>query len=210
MRSALRQWCLIVSFINILLSTLCHSLPHSVPAPQSLSPPTKRNLLLRRDDDPFLGEDWAIALMENQAAFVPHNQAAAALSDFYTSLLTIAQNPPTLPHQWLTHRIGRVMIIMHCDQIPLPWDLIVRFAQKMLDFTHRGYTSSYRMVFRHELYGYTITAVLSILDRDPENREGGECVVEEHGQINRSGIQQHQVCMRPPTVPGQGASGSGP
>ncbi len=65
------------------------------------------------------------------------------------------------------------------------------------------------MVFRHELYGYTITVTLSILDRDPENREVGECVVEEHGQINRSGTQQHQICMRPPAFPGQGASGSG-
>lgn len=208
MRFALPRCFLIGSVTSILLSTLWHALPYSAFTPQSLPPPTKRNLLLRRDDDPFLGEDWSIALMENHAAFIPHNQAAAALSNFYTSLLTIAQNPPTLPHQWLTHRIGRVMIIMHCDQIPLPWDLIVRFAQKMLDFTHRGYTSSYRMVFRHELYGYTITVTLSILDRDPEDREGGECVVEGHGQINRSGIQQHRICMRPPTVPGQGASGS--
>lgn len=69
------------------------------------------------------------------------------------------------------------------------------------------------MIFRHTLLGYTITVTMSILDHDPEDGGAGSCVPEEHGQINQSGIQQHQICVRPPNFPGpggQGGSGSGP
>ncbi|CAO1603148.1 hypothetical protein XANCAGTX0491_006740 [Xanthoria calcicola] len=206
-----RLW-LIYSITNLLLTTVSHALPRPNLPTQPVHRNTKRNFLLRRDDEEgFLGGDWEVAVMENHAAYVPHQEAAAALADFYTSLRTIAQFPLTLPNHWLVHRIGRVMIIFHSSSIVIPWELIVRFAEGMLNFTHLGYTCSYLMVFRHVLLGYTITVTLAILDHDPGDEGPGSCVLEEHGQINSSGIQQHQICLRPPSFPGsgQGPGGSG-
>ncbi|KAL8807203.1 MAG: hypothetical protein Q9182_000885 [Xanthomendoza sp. 2 TL-2023] len=127
--------------------------------------------------------------MDNLRSYLPHQEAAAALTDFYTSLETVASYPATPPSHWLVHRVGRLGIIFHCSGIVLEWDLVKRFAAGMLDFTRRGYTSSYHMQFTHLTYGFIISISFAILDPDPEPE--GNCVNEEHGQVNESGIHQH-------------------
>ncbi|KAL8668393.1 MAG: hypothetical protein Q9168_006976 [Polycauliona sp. 1 TL-2023] len=207
---AVRRLCLISSFTLLLLNTISHALPHNTPTVDPISQPRKRTPLHRRDETAFLGEDWEVALMQNHAAYIPHHLAAHDLADFYTSLLDLAQNPPAPPNHWLVHRIGRVMITFRCHDMFIFWELIIRFAEKMLDFTQRGYTCSYLMMFRHLTYGYTISVTLVILDQDPGPVPQEECVAEEHGQINQSGISQHRVCVRRPRFGdgGQGGSGS--
>ncbi|KAL8789405.1 MAG: hypothetical protein Q9213_001162 [Squamulea squamosa] len=204
------QWLWLSAFV-LSAFPIAVCLPHEPPVgqqQQAVRRNNKRNLLASRDDDAFLGDDWDIPTMENHVAYVPHERAAADLADFYTSLLTIATSPITPPNHWLLHGLGRVVILFDCTCMAIPWELIARFAQGMLEFTRRGYTSSYRMQFRHVTLDCTITVMMSILDHDPEDI--ANCVApEEHGQINQSGIQQHQICMRPPSFPDPG-QGSGP
>ncbi|KAL8991747.1 MAG: hypothetical protein Q9169_007687 [Polycauliona sp. 2 TL-2023] len=198
-----------ISIAILLLSTISHALPYSTQITQSIPKTHKTTLLHRRDDTAFLGEDWEIAQMQNNIAYTPHHLAAHDLTDFYTSLLTLAQFPSTPPNHWLIHRIGRVMITFQCHSIFIPWSLIQRFAERMLVFTERGYTSSYLMVFRHLQYGHTITVTLAILDQDPGPVPEAECVAEEHGQVNQSGISQHRVCVRRERFGDGGQGGSG-
>lgn len=203
-----RQWLVVCfTFLSFLSSILSYAFPHNGRMSQQTATQTvKHNFLVRRNDDPFLGEDWEIAAMDNLVAYQPHAEAAAALEDFYTSLQILAQYPISPADHWLIHQIGRVVISFQCPGMPLSWALIFRFANGMLEFTRRGYTGSYRMQFRHTTFGFTITVILSILP--PSAGNGNErCVVEEHGQVNHSGIQQHQVCVRLPLDPGRRGSG---
>ncbi|KAL9597568.1 MAG: hypothetical protein Q9219_005070 [cf. Caloplaca sp. 3 TL-2023] len=151
---------------------------------------------LYRRNDPFLGEDWEIATMENHEAYVPHESAARDLEDFYTSLQTVALHPIVQPGHYFVHRINRVLITFHCPGLRIPMHLILRFATKMLNFTRLGYTSSYTMQFRHAEYGFILTVIMTIDDPPPSGPQ--QCTFhEEHGEVNQSGIRQ--VCvLRPP------------
>ncbi|KAL8916384.1 MAG: hypothetical protein Q9172_006326 [Xanthocarpia lactea] len=125
--------------------------------------------------------------MDNNAAYVPHERAAAALTDFYTSLFPLTETVMTQPTHWLIHRLGRVVIIFHCDGMTIPWDIIMRFAEGMSEFTRRGYTSSYLMQFQHVNLGFVLTVTMSIMDHEPEDT--GSCILQNDGQINESGIE---------------------
>lgn len=139
--------------------------------------------------------------MENRAAYLPHSSAAPALEAFYTSLATVAQYPIYQPLSYFVHRIGRVSIIFRTspEGILIPMDLILRFATRMLEFTRRGYTLAYRMMFRHQEYGFLVEVVLSVDEPSPPQLGEGECVpvVEEHGEVNGSGVRQTCVLRGP-------------
>ncbi len=208
MRHAAQRFWLTLSTLTIFLTSFSHALPHASPVRQPfIGKSTKRSFLARRDDDAFLGEDWAVARMENNAAYVPHEQAAVDLTDFYLSLLPLSETIITQPTHWLIHRLGRVVIIFHCDGMTISWDIVMRFAERMLEFTRRGYTSSYLMQFRHDSLGYLLTVTMSVMDHEPEDT--GNCMLQNNGQINESGTQHHPVCMWPPSFPDPG-QGNGP
>ncbi|KAL8905696.1 MAG: hypothetical protein Q9171_006572 [Xanthocarpia ochracea] len=208
MRHAAQRFWLTLSILTILLASFSQALPHASRVRQpSVGRSTKRDFLVRRDDDAFLGDEWTVARMENDAAYVPHEQAAVALTDFYLSLLPLSGSIITQPTHWLIHRLGRVEIIFHCTGMTITWEIIFRFAERMLEFTRRGYTSSYLMQFRHVNLGFVLTVTLSIMDHEPEDT--GNCILENNGQINESGTQHHPVCMWPPSFPNPG-QGSGP
>ncbi|KAL8858773.1 MAG: hypothetical protein Q9178_004690 [Gyalolechia marmorata] len=208
MRHAAQRYWLTFSTLTILLSSFSLALPHASPVQQpSIRRSTKRNFLVRRDDDAFLGEDWTVARMENNVAYVPQEQAAAALTDFYLSLFPLLESVITQPNHWLIHRLGRVVIIFHCAGMTITWEIVLRFAERMLEFTRRGYTSTYLMQFRHDNLGFLLTVTLSILDHEPE--DNGNCMLQNNGQINESGTHHHPVCMLPPSFPSPG-QGSGP
>lgn len=155
----------------------------------------KRGRHFPRNDEPLLGHDWAIVTVENNAAYVPHEEAAIALTNFYTSLHGVALHPIQPPEHWFRHRIGRLEIIFHALGIEMNWSYIVRFAERMLAFTRMGYTGSYRMVFRHRSLGLTITVVMTIGELPPEG--SGCSALDEPVEVNQSGTHDHQVCWIP-------------
>ncbi|KAI4188811.1 MAG: hypothetical protein LQ346_005230 [Caloplaca aetnensis] len=159
----------------------------------------KRALLLPRTNEAFLGDEWSIITMDNHAAYLPQERAAHDLEAFYVSLATIALHPVFGPGSYIVHRINRVLITFHCQGMIIPHELVLRFANGMLGFTRMGYTSAYRMQFRHETLGYVLTVTLSADDPPPEP---GAMVCEAHEQVNASdGVRQ--ICiMRPPSFPG--------
>ncbi|KAL8899684.1 MAG: hypothetical protein Q9207_006069 [Kuettlingeria erythrocarpa] len=159
----------------------------------------KRALLLPRTDEAFLGDEWAIVTMENHAAYLPQERAAHDLEAFYLSLANIALHPVFGPGSFIVHRINRVLIIFHCQGMIISDELLLRFANGMLAFTRMGYTSAYRMQFRHETLGYVLTVTLSVDNPPPEP---GALDCQTHEQVNASdGVRQ--VCiMRPPSFPG--------
>lgn len=201
--------------ILMILTTAHPSHPRSKtppkPSPLQKKKKINRHLLLPRtdpdpdDSSPFLGPEWDILTMENHAAYTPLQTASSDLSSFYTSLQTIAQQNPI--HQvisYFTHRINRVSITFQTSPlgIQIPMSLVLRFANRMLEFTNRGYASSYRIVFRHVHFGFLVQ-VLLVVDEllMPEVGEGScDVVAEEHGEVNASGVRQTCV-LRGPSFP---------
>ncbi|KAL9028487.1 MAG: hypothetical protein Q9196_003160 [Gyalolechia fulgens] len=194
-----QPWLALAFFISI-LSILTDAYPgHPELAQRRLARKNRKgHLLLPRTDDAFLGDEWDIVTMDNHAAYVPHETAARDLEAFYTSLHTVALHPTFHPQHFFVHRINRVLITFHSQGATIPTGLILRFATGMLAFTRRGYTSAYRMQFRHSVYGFLLTVTLTVDDPPPVEPECA--VTEEHGEVNQSGIRQ--ICvLRPPSFP---------
>ncbi|KAL8923368.1 MAG: hypothetical protein Q9208_004638 [Pyrenodesmia sp. 3 TL-2023] len=137
--------------------------------------------------------------MENHGAYLPQAQAAYDLEGFYLSLANIVYHPIFNPGSYLVHRINRVLITFHCQGLIMPHELILRFVNNMLRFTRMGFTSAYRMQFRHDTLGYVLTVTLSIDDPPPEP---GALDCEAHGEVNASGGIRQVCIMRPPSFPG--------
>lgn len=204
MRRPTQQTWLAVIFITLLFAIFSDSYPSGSKASLgkiSNRRNIKRGLLLPRTDDPFLGDDWVIVTMENHAAYVPHANAARDLEDFYTSLQTVALHPVVGPGHYFIHRINRVLIIFHCTGINIPVELILRFANGMLGFTRMGFTSAYRMQFRHEISGVVLTVTLSVDEPPPPGNPDCTVPLEEHGEVNASGGIRQVCILGPPSFP---------
>ncbi|KAL8934812.1 MAG: hypothetical protein Q9216_005717 [Gyalolechia sp. 2 TL-2023] len=207
MRLLTQQPWLALAFLISILTILSNAYP-SRPNPlqrTSAKRNVKHNLLLARNDDPFLGEEWDIITMENHAAYLPHQAAARDLAAFYISLQATALFTPVNPENYFVYRINRVLLTFHSRGIYIPMSLILRFATGMLEFTRRGYTSAYRMRFRHSVFRYVLEVTLTVDDDPPPPPGPGqpECtavVPEEHGEVNQSGIRQTCI-LRPPSFP---------
>lgn len=185
---------LLATLTFLLVFTLSEALPGGTEnEPKS---PTRRVIEhgrhFPRNDEPLLGPDWGITTMQNNAAYVPHEEAAIALTNFYTTLRDVALHPLQPPEHWFRHRIGRLEIIFHALGIEMDWSYIVRFAERMLAFTRMGYAGSYRMVFRHRSLGLTITVVMTIGELPPEG--SGCSALDEQVGVNQSGTHNRQVC----------------
>ncbi|KAL9001612.1 MAG: hypothetical protein Q9188_005415 [Gyalolechia gomerana] len=194
------RWLAVALLISILtILTDAYPSPLGVSKRRSPQENIERHLLVPRTDDPFLGEEWDIITMDNHAAYLPPSSAARDLEAFYTSLQTVALQPINFsPEHYFAHRINRVLITFHSRGTTMPWSLILRFANGMLEFTRRGYTSAYRMRFRHSVYGFVLEVTLTVDDPPPAEPECA--VAEEHGEVNQSGIRQTCI-LRPPSFP---------
>lgn len=181
----------------LLLLTLSEAFPGAIEK-ETTYPPHRiiqRSRHLPRNDEPLLGADWQIRTVENNAAYVPHEEAAVALTAFYTSLRDVALHPLHSPEHWFRHSIGRLQITFHALGIEMDWSYIIRFAERMLAFTRMGYTGSYRMVFRHQSLGLVITVIMTIGELPPEG--SGCSALDEQVEVNQSEAHEHQVCWIP-------------
>ncbi|KAI4115527.1 MAG: hypothetical protein LQ345_003895 [Seirophora villosa] len=215
--SRLPRWLQLAFSLLMLSALLSSAMPHHPPTTRRTSKNLARGLLPRADanhdnGEPFLSEDWAIDLMENHAAYMPVTAAAHDLTAFYTSLQIVALRataaavallqPP--PGHYFVHRLGRVLVTFHAVGTTIPIALIVRFAEGMLRFTRMGYTCAYRIRFRHVVYGWSLTVIMSVDEVPPPANPQCAAPVEGEGEFNGSGGSSsgRPVCvLRPPSFP---------
>ncbi|KAI4243823.1 MAG: hypothetical protein LQ352_006959 [Teloschistes flavicans] len=158
----------------LLLLTLSEAFPGAIEK-ETTYPPHRiiqRSRHLPRNDEPLLGADWQIRTVENNAAYVPHEEAAVALTAFYTSLRDVALHPLHSPEHWFRHSIGRLQITFHALGIEMDWSYIIR------------------MVFRHQSLGLVITVIMTIGELPPEG--SGCSALDEQVEVNQSEAHEHQ------------------
>ncbi|KAL9010998.1 MAG: hypothetical protein Q9173_004126 [Seirophora scorigena] len=213
----LSRWLQLAFSLLMLSALLCSAIPHHAPKAPARTRRTTNNLargalLLPRADDnhgngePFLSNDWTVELMENHAAYMPTTAAAHDLTAFYTSLRLVALRDAVVlrqPGHYFVHRLGRVLVTFHATGTTIPNALIVRFAEGMLRFTRMGYTCAYRIRFKHVVYGWSLTVIMSVDELPPAAEPQCAVPMEGEGEFNGSGgSSSRPVCvLRPPSFP---------
>ena len=191
-----------------LLTTLTDARPFRAFGSNTLHPgPTQRSgkgrTLLPRTTIALFGDDWDLVRMENRVAYLPHEEAANALVEFYHSLRREAILATRPEGYWFSHQMGRLTITFQSHGIVMPWSYVLEFANGLLEFTRSGYAGSYLMQFLHHQHGFVITITMTI---DAPPAPDGECSAsEDNGEVNQSApvsapenqFLGHSICWRP-------------
>ncbi|KAL8952347.1 MAG: hypothetical protein Q9183_007394 [Haloplaca sp. 2 TL-2023] len=202
-----RHWPAILILFS-LLATLADAHPFqafesSILHPGSTQRTGNGRTLFPRTTIALFGDDWDIVHMENRAAYLPHEEAANALVEFYHSLRREAILADRPEGYWFSHQMGRLKITFQSHGIVMPWSYVLDFANGLLEFTRHGYTGSYLMQFLHQHNGFVITVTMTI---DAPPAPDGECQApEDNGEVNQSApdsepenvFMGHHICWRP-------------
>lgn len=111
----------------------------------------------------ILGDGWSMQ-MTHAAAFIPVEDAALTLADFYLYIMEEAFRQMANGHPGygaLSLTKGQLALSWWCPQTNVPWTLIHTFATEMLQGTYRGYAGEYAIRFTH-LRGLAIDVVLQV------------------------------------------------
>lgn len=137
---------------------LKRNLAASIPLHTELQPLRQRSFV----DD--LGEGWQMFLTHGEY-FVPVQEAAADLREFYRWTMSEAMDYMLMKHQqydYFAFKSGHLAMTWSCSRTGIPWILVHTFTSHMLEATYRGFTGQYSMRFRHT-EGLVIDVALQIL-----------------------------------------------
>jgi len=118
---------------------------------------------VRKRNNDILGDGWSMQMI-HAAAFLPVEDAALSLADFYRYIMDEALKHMMNSHQGynaLSLTRGQLALSWWCPQTIIPWSLIHTFASEMLEATYRGYAGEYAIRFTH-LRGMAIDVVLQV------------------------------------------------
>lgn len=120
------------------------------------------NHVQKRNND-FLGDGWSMQMI-HAAAFLPVEDAALSLADFYHYVMVEASRHMRDGHNGykaLSLTRGQLALSWWCPRTAIPWSLVYTFASEMLQGTHRGYAGEYAIRFTH-FHGIAIDVVLQV------------------------------------------------
>lgn len=153
-----------------------------------------------------IGLGWNIYYSSWQAAALPVQPAAWALTNLYASMMLHARGEwrKKAPSHMLQTTFGQIQLNMLCPERTISWDLVENLASHMLSITEGGWTGLYKFVLSHAADDVAVAVELSILPAKFQCKEQDMCICAIY--TTRSRNRRVALYLLEPQCPGKTSS----